>query len=79
MAKAFRNAHEETTEFINPYEEEFLSTLTLDSKHGNFNCTASDKLRENFHTAENEKEEFMQKSLDEGISLFHKHFHSLWD
>lgn len=79
MAKSFRNANDEKTEFQNPYEEEFLSTLDIDSNTNKLTCTADEELERNYHDFEKQKEDFMKKSLDEGMKLFHKHFYSLWD
>lgn len=79
MAKCFRNANKFTTEFVNPYEKEYLSTLTMDFDKGTLECSASEELDKNYHKAVAEKEIFMQKSLDEGMELFHKYFRSLWD
>lgn len=79
MAKCFRNANEETTEFVNPYEEEYLSTLSMDIDNGTLECTASPELDENYHKTEKEKDLFLKNSLAEGMELFHKYFRALWD
>ena len=79
MAKCFRNANEQTTEFVNPYEEEYLSTLSMDIEKGTLECSASPELDENYHKTEKEKDLFLKNSLAEGMELFHKYFRSLWD
>ncbi len=79
MASSFRNADEQTTEFVNPYEEEYLSTLNMDMDKGTVECSASEELDKSYHNAEREKEIFMQRSLDEGMELFHRHLRALWD
>ena len=79
MSKAFRNADDEQTEFKNPYEEEYLPTLELDFENNTLKCNASEELKSQYRTCEKEKDEFMAKSLAEGMELFQKHFRSLWD
>ncbi len=79
MEKSFRNAYEETTEFENPYETEYLNSLNLDLKNYTIQTTADETLKINYHNAETAREELMQKSFDEAMELFRKHFHSLWD
>ena len=79
MARCFRNANEQTTEFVNPYEEEYLSTLSMDIEKRTLECSASPELDENYHKTEKEKDLFLKNSLAEGMELFHKYFRSLWD
>ncbi|MBQ6795457.1 MAG: hypothetical protein IJO83_04855 [Clostridia bacterium] len=79
MEKAFRNAYEETTEFENPYELEYLNSLELDPKNSTIQSTADEALKNNYHNAEESREKLMQQSFDEGMKLFHEHFYSLWD
>ena len=67
------------TEFVNPYNEEYLSALNFDLENGKFKSTASDELEENFRASEKAKEEFMEKSLDEGLNMFRKYLRTLWD
>lgn len=79
MAKSFRNADDEQTEFINPYEEEYLQTLELDIENHTLKHTASEELENKYREAEKEKDEFMSNSLSEGMKLFHKYLRNLWD
>lgn len=79
MSKAFNNAHDEKTKFKNIYEDEYLNTLEMDIDNGQFKCSASDELKENYYAAEKLKENFMRKSLDDGLELFGKYFYALWD
>lgn len=79
IANSFRNTHKEMTEFVNPYNEEYLSALNFDLENGKFKSTASDELEENFRASEKAKEEFMEKSLDEGLNMFRKYLRTLWD
>ena len=70
---------EETTEFVNPYAEPYISTLEISFDNGKLLCHADEKLEENYYTLETEKEAFVQKSLAEGMNLFQKYFRDLWD
>lgn len=79
MSTALKNADEETTEFVNPYTEPYLSTLEISFDNGKLLCHADEKLEENYYTLETEKEAFVQKSLAEGMNLFQKYFRDLWD
>lgn len=79
MSVSFRNADEEKTEFVNPYEEEYLDTLDMDFENHQLICSASEELEQNYREYEKQKEEFMKKSLDEGMQLFNKYFYALWD
>ena len=79
MAQSFRNADERSTEFTNPYRDEYLKTLEIDYNAGRLLCHADNELDENYHKKEKEKNDFMEKSLDEGMRLFRKHLRKLWD
>lgn len=79
MSKSFRNADDDKTEFHNPYEEEYLNTLDFDVETCELTCTADEELEKNYYDFEKQKEEFMRKSLDEGMQLFNKYFYALWD
>ena len=79
MSKSLKNAHECNTEFVNPYDEEFSDTLEFDFNNHKFLCHANKELKENYYLYEEKKREFLQNSLDEGISLFHKYLRDLWD
>ena len=79
LSKSFKNADELTTEFVNPYAEEYLETLEMDFENGQLICHANKELDEKYHSCEKEKDAFMEKSLDEGMILFRKHLRSLWD
>jgi len=79
MVQSFRNADERSTEFVNPYANEYLETLEIDYKAGRLLCNADNELDENYHKKEKEKTAFMEKSLDEGMRLFRKYLRGLWD
>ena len=46
MSVALKNADEETTEFVNPYAEPYLSTLEINFYNGRLLCHADEKLEE---------------------------------
>lgn len=51
----------------------------MDFENGQLICHADKELDEKYHSCEKEKDAFMEKSLDEGMTLFRKHLRSLWD
>ena len=79
MSTAFKNANEETTEFINPYEDEYFENVDFSFEDQKLICDVDEVLSDKYHNEEQKKIAFMQKSLDEGMTLFHKHFRGLWD
>ncbi len=79
MADCFKNADEETTDFVNPYEKEYLATLSFDIDTCELNCSASEELENSYRKYQDEEEAYLKQNLEKGFELFVKHFRSLWD
>jgi len=75
----FRNADDENTSFLNPYEDEYLGSLHYNDETKTIDCSADETLQNNFRRLREEKEKFIHKSFNTGMDGFHKHFFDLWD
>jgi hypothetical protein len=83
MIECFKNANDETTDFVNPYKEEYWDKIISewDLKNGTLHCNIQDQykiLQKNYFDKEKEKDIYMDDQLKKGLELFGKYFWHLW-
>lgn len=91
MIKYFKNADEETTDFINKYSEQWDKMITTkwikwekteDGLYKFFNepgTPEEDDISKKHSEEEMKKFEYMKENLHKGLELFEKYFYALWD
>ena len=79
MKTHFEKANELTTDFVNPYEDEYLSTLSINLETNILECSADETLENNYREYARKKHEYLEENLKAGFKLFEEHFHNLWD
>lgn len=79
MIDCFKNADEDTSDFINPYEEEYLNTLSINWESNTLDCSADEELKYNYYKYCNMKNAYLEENLDKGFSLLNKYIRCLWD
>ena len=85
MANCFKEAHEDKTSYINPYEDEYLESFhmdfeeTPDGYHTLKDCEVDAKLLEKYRREEKNKFFYRNINLKKGLDMLKEDFWDLWD
>mgnify|MGYP006381908647 FL=1 len=83
MADCFKEAHEDKTSYINPYEDEYLESLKLEKTSDGYyklnNEEVNEELYEKYLEEEKKIFEWRNKNLKDGLDMLKEDFWNLWD